>query len=259
MFYQFNHPATADYFRIESGTNFSFPAHIHECFELITVYSGTMRVNIDEQTEQLHAGESVLIFPGQTHSMDSALCQHHLCIFSPKLVPAFFSAHSQMMPKSARLTLPPLLLEETLNIEETASILAKKGLLYLICDTFDKGRVYLPRAEKAQGLIEKIFLYITQNYKETCDLKSMAAQLGYDYAYLSRFFKRTTGISFNKYVNMYRLDHACFLLENGTGSILTCAIESGYPSIRSFNRNFKSHLGLTPNEYLRQKRNKAAE
>ncbi len=252
MFYQIIHPAAVDHFRIETAENFSFPAHIHECFELITVRSGQMQVRIDERCEQLRAGESVLIFPNQIHSLESAECEHHLCIFSPKLVSAFSSRRAHLLPESGRLTLPPFLLEELLKATEEESVLAKKGLLYFICDFFDQGRAYLPRRTDKQELRDKIFLYIEQNYKEKCDLKGLAAALGYDYAYLSRYFKRAVGIGFNSYVNIYRLNHACYLLENGKGSILSCAEESGFPSIRSFNRNFKLHFGLTPNEYLRR-------
>ncbi len=256
MFYQFNHPATADYFRIEEGTDFSFPAHLHECFELITVCSGQMQVRIDDGCEWLQAGQSVLVFPGQTHSMASEKCRHHLCIFSPKLVSAFAAGRAQLLPENSRLTLPPYLLEKMLDATEKDSIPAKKGLLYLICETFDQGRVYHRRTDKTPGLIGKIFHYIEKNYRETCNLKGLAAALGYDHAYLSRFFKRTTGMGFNHYLKVYRLEHARFLLEQGGGSILECAQESGYASIRSFNRNFKEHFGLTPNEYLREQKGK---
>jgi len=254
MFYQFNHPATVDYFRIETGVNFSFPTHIHECFELITVCSGQMQVRIDGRTESLQAGESVLIFPHQTHSMESGECRHHLCIFSPKLVSAYVARHAGAIPQSNRLILPPELLAQVLKMDETDGLLAKKGLLYLVCDAFEKGREYLPRSEKASGLIGHVFLYIEKNYKDKCDLRGLAATLGYDYAYLSRYFKKTVGMGFNTYVNIYRLEHACFLLENGVGSILECAEECGYPSIRSFNRNFKLHFGMTPHEYLSRSR-----
>ena len=58
-----------------------------------------------------------------------------------------------------------------------------------------------------------------------------------------------TGISFNSYKNRYRINNACYLLSNSNYSILQCALESGYQSVRSFNRNFKNILGITPAEY----------
>ena len=45
------------------------------------------------------------------------------------------------------------------------------------------------------------------------------------------------------------LDNYSNLLANSDYSILQCALESGYKSVRSFNRNFKNILGITPIEY----------
>ncbi|MBO5019498.1 MAG: AraC family transcriptional regulator, partial [Clostridia bacterium] len=68
-----------------------------------------------------------------------------------------------------------------------------------------------------------------------------------------RFFKNMIGISFNRYVINYRLSHACYLLNNTDSSIINCAIDSGFYSIRTFNRNFKTQYGITPEEYRKQK------
>ena len=56
-------------------------------------------------------------------------------------------------------------------------------------------------------------------------------------------------MSYNSYVNVCRLNNAGYLLKNFDLSILECAIESGYKSLRSFNRNFKEYFGMTPIEY----------
>ena len=84
---------------------------------------------------------------------------------------------------------------------------------------------------------------------ENVSSEKLAEKIRYDYAYLSRIFRKTVGISYNSYVNHYRLGHACYLLENTNYSITQCALESGYDSVRSFNRNFKSYLNTTPKNY----------
>ena len=60
-------------------------------------------------------------------------------------------------------------------------------------------------------------------------------------------------MSFNSYVNIYRLNNAYYLFENTDGSILSAAIDSGFKSVRSFNHNFKKHFGMTPNEYIKNR------
>ena len=48
MLYQYSHFGTAEYFRKEYGENFSFPVHLHNSFEIITVLSGEMTVTVDD-------------------------------------------------------------------------------------------------------------------------------------------------------------------------------------------------------------------
>lgn len=56
--------------------------------------------------------------------------------------------------------------------------------------------------------------------------------------------------SITNYVNDFRLSHACRLLtDNRNFTIQAIADESGYSSLRSFQRQFKENLGMTPVEY----------
>lgn len=80
---------------------------------------------------------------------------------------------------------------------------------------------------------------------------TLARDTGYDYSYLSRYFKKSTGVSFNFYVNHYRLSTACYLMENTTMPIIRCAMDSGFVSLRSFNRSFKEYMGAAPSQYRR--------
>ena len=125
----------------------------------------------------------------------------------------------------------------------------KKGVLYSLCAQFDQNVQYDIRQADSQGLLKKIFAFVEESFDSDCSLKKLAEKTEYDYAYLSRIFRKIVGISYNTYVNHYRLNHVCYLLENTDLSIIECAMESGYESIRSCNRNFKAYLGMTPTEY----------
>ena len=48
MFYQFNHLGSPDYLKVEYGENFSFPLHLHHCFEFVAVLSGEMQITVDK-------------------------------------------------------------------------------------------------------------------------------------------------------------------------------------------------------------------
>ena len=73
--------------------------------------------------------------------------------------------------------------------------------------------------------------------------------LGYNSSYLSRYFSDATEMSFISFVNKYKISRACYLLTNTDKTVPECAYDCGYTSLRSFNRNFKKHVGVTPREY----------
>lgn len=249
MFYQFNHSGSPDYLKVELGENFNFPLHLHQCYEFVTVLSGEMKITVDDKKYSLKSGEGLLIFPNQMHSFESLKSKHFLLIFSPQLVQAFNISVTTKIPKSNKFTPDKYLIELAKNISSTSDITEKKGVLYLICAQFNKSSEYELRAIKDQKPLLKMFLYVENHFAEDCKLSSLAESIGYNYAYLSRLFKKTVGMSFNTYLNHYRLSNACYLMSNTENSILCCATESGYSSLRNFNRNFKTHFGITPKEY----------
>ena len=98
-------------------------------------------------------------------------------------------------------------------------------------------------------MLYKIFQFVEENFSGECSLEKLSTQIGYDYAYLSRYFKKTTELTFNAYVIQHRLNHACYLMENTDLPIVQCAYESGFKSLRSFNRCFKDNYQITPSQY----------
>ena len=252
MFYEQMHFGTSDYFKKESGENFSFPPHLHQCFELLLVKNGEMDVTVGKNRYTLQANECILIFPNQIHALSSSKSKHELLIFSPKLIQAYYTKKSGEIPTDNRFVLDHYLQSRLKALSQTASVMELKGLLYMVCSAFDKTAAY-ENAYSDNGLLPQIFAFVEQNYNSCCTLKSLARFLGYDYAYISRIFKETAGISYNNYVNIFRLNTAGYLLDNSEMSILDCAVECGYKSLRSFNRNFKQFYGIAPSAYRKRR------
>ncbi|MBS7262352.1 MAG: AraC family transcriptional regulator [Eubacteriales bacterium] len=251
MFYETRHLGSPDYLRKETGVDFSFPAHLHGCFEIVAVRSGQMTVTVDGKAGTLRAGDALMIFPNQIHSLSSEKSEHVLCIFSPDLVSAYATKVSGKVPESAVFRPEPSLLTAMSALVPSSPVEVKKGVLYLLCAAFDAQAVYAERAAVNEKPLFGMFSFVEREYAENCTLRSAAAATGYDYSYLSRLFKRIVGIPFNTYVAIFRLSRACYLLENTDYPVLQCALESGYASVRSFNRHFQAHYGMTPVQYRR--------
>ncbi|MEL6275525.1 MAG: AraC family transcriptional regulator [Bacteroidota bacterium] len=67
-----------------------------------------------------------------------------------------------------------------------------------------------------------------------------------------RYFKRTSGKTFVRYLNEYRIAHACKLLAEAHGTIAEVAYDCGFNSLSQFNRCFKTITERTPTQYRAQ-------
>lgn len=251
MFYQAEHIGTVAHFKRETGKNFSYPLHLHRSFELILADAGEITVTVDGRAYPLQKGEGVLVFPNQTHALASTHSRHTLFIFSPHVIQTFFTEKAGLLPETNAFPLPDALLSALHALTDTPTVYEMKGALYAVCAHFDKSAVYRPASTEREELLPRLFAYTEARFVGDCSLRALAAALGYNPDYISRHFKQRTGIPYNEYLNARRLSHAAYLLTATDKGCLSVAMESGYASLRSFNRNFKTHFGVTPAEYRR--------
>ena len=250
MLYESQNLILTDDIKIERGDNFSFPAHLHGSFEFITLVSGEMQVKIDEKTYTLTRGKGVMIFPNQTHELiTEGQSSHYLCIFSPDTVRAYAKQCASKLPKNNLIEIDDFYLNKLISLNTQANVSAVKGLLYSLCGELDATAEYTDRDTWDHELLQSIFNFVENSYSTQCDLGALAESTGYNYVYLSRYFKEKTGITFTEYVNRYRINQACYLLGNTDKTILNISEECGFESLRSFNRNFLAIVKSTPKKY----------
>ena len=249
MVYQFQHFGNSEHFQKDYSKSYSCPTHLHQSFEFLATLSGKIAVTVDGTEYTIEKGQAALVFPHQLHSINGDEGEHMVIIFSPEIVKAFFSSVTDSIPKSNKFSLSEHLLSALNNLNKNSSIIKKKGLLYCLCDEFDVQTTYISKHKTDKNLIYRIFEFVEHNYNKDCSLETLAKGTSFSYCYLSRYFKNTVGISFNGYVNRLRINNACYLLTNSDISIMQCALDSGYGTLRSFNRNFREIMGMTPVEY----------
>ncbi len=253
MFYQQQNSLTENNLKMENGIDFAFPAHLHDAFEFITVTEGEMVVTVDKKKYSLLAGEKLLVFPNQVHELSTPChSRHFLCIFSPKLVQAYNKTYLSRVPEDNLFEIDDFYVEKLMKLDENAQITIIKGLLYSICGEFDAVARYKERKSEKDGLLLRIFKFVENNYSTECSLKELAHKTSYNYVYLSKYFKECTGISFTDYVNRYRVNEACYIIGSAEYTMLKVAYECGFDSLRTFNRNFRKIMGVTPSEYKKR-------
>jgi len=77
----------------------------------------------------------------------------------------------------------------------------------------------------------------------------IADQLNKDYAYLSRQFSESEGLTIEKYIIQQKIEKVKELLEYGELNLNEIAYKVGYSSSAHLSTQFKSITGLTPSRY----------
>jgi AraC-like DNA-binding protein len=136
--------------------------------------------------------------------------------------------------------------------ETCEGLLFKKALCYNLCALFDRDAEYVDSSQPGESLISKILFFVSENYRGECNLSDIAHFVGYDYSYVSKFFKKATGMTLKAYVSGLRISDACRMLSHTNKTVREIAEECGFPSQRTFNRDFLKETGKTPVEYRKK-------
>lgn len=94
------------------------------------------------------------------------------------------------------------------------------------------------------------YMHTKEPWRETnLTLMQLANDTGISSHHISQVLNDHLGVSFNEYLNQYRVNAVCAALINKDAGLLEIAMESGFSSKSSFNAIFKKHTGKTPSEY----------
>ncbi|MBC1755610.1 helix-turn-helix domain-containing protein [Listeria seeligeri] len=105
------------------------------------------------------------------------------------------------------------------------------------------------RKEVNDKRISRMIREVEERFDETLSLREFAQKEFLSEAYLSRYFKKTTGLGFLQYLTEVRLKHALQNIIHSTESITDIALKNGFSSQKHFSEVFKAHFSVTPSEY----------
>ncbi len=100
-------------------------------------------------------------------------------------------------------------------------------------------------------VIDQVKTYISHHLAEDLSRETLARQFFINPNYLSRLFKKETGISLQDYLLQERIKKARFLLETTQLSVSEVHEQSGFSHSSYFSKIFKRETGMTPLEYRR--------
>jgi len=104
-------------------------------------------------------------------------------------------------------------------------------------------------------VVHKVQRYMLEHLGDEFSRERVAEQVYLNPAYLSRLFRRETGLSLTDYIVKQRIAKAREDLEKTNLKISDIAIEVGYANFSHFSKLFKRSTGLTPQEYRKKYQN----
>ena len=105
------------------------------------------------------------------------------------------------------------------------------------------------RAGKSEEYVERAKIYIEVNYMQQISVSDIADMLCLDRSYFSTMFKKSTGVSVQRYLMEYRFNRAAELLRDHNYTVSEAADAVGYADAANFSRMFRKFFGVSPTEY----------
>ncbi|MBQ8110698.1 MAG: helix-turn-helix transcriptional regulator [Clostridia bacterium] len=117
----------------------------------------------------------------------------------------------------------------------------------------DAGEI-MPGGGQSRRAIEPALQYVSDNYTQEIRVEQMAAACAMSESYFRKVFQSATGMPPLEYVNRYRVNRSVQLLSMTDETVLTIAGMTGFPSIATYNRNFRRYVGQSPAQWRKNAR-----
>lgn len=101
--------------------------------------------------------------------------------------------------------------------------------------------------------VDKIIEHLQNNYCQSINLQDLSMMVFLSPNYISRLFKKFTGLTLTDYIQNKRIEETCRLLKESDKKILTISEEVGYKDLKYFQQVFKNITGTTPSLFWRLK------
>lgn len=148
------------------------------------------------------------------------------------------------------------LMRRLLGSQGVGRITGLLGLLELLAN--DASRTLLatpafrPDTERYQSsTINQVLRHVSERLHERLREADVATYAGMQVSAFSRFFRRSTGVTFVHYLNRLRINRACEMLIAGDATITEICYACGFNNLSNFNRQFLAAKAMPPSQFRR--------
>lgn len=226
--------------------------HLHKELEIVHVIEGTAVAYADKNCCVLNSGDTFIAFPNQIHYYKNDIPgKFVLLIFSAELIYGMGSRILESLPDknvishSEEAALDGIFRDMADIKTEYRDMILQGYTNVMMGLMLSHIKLVSADAEKNTALRD-IIKYCSQNYRENITLDSVAEQLHLSKYYISHLLNQKLNRNFREYVNHQRIAQACLLLRETDTKIVDIAEMVGFGTLRSFNRSFKTVMGISP-------------
>lgn len=251
------HNSTDDQLKFYRLEDFSWHPHLHKNLEVIFCCSGSVQVSINGTVCVLTAGRGAVIPPNAVHSfLTENACAFYVIQAGLQNARDVAQLFRDRVPSGYTFRVDDDMLRQldSTFAFEKRSRFDEKALLYWAVGAFVRENTFAQRRPADTELLTRAIRYVQDHFREPLTLEEVARHLGYSYSYVSKQIKQGLGMSFSGFLTEYRVGYARVLLSEGETSISRAALQSGFGSIRNFNRAFLHVTGETPRAYQKSKK-----
>ncbi len=247
------------------------PLHKHECIQIILVLEGEIDLFVAYKNYNLKRGDSRYIHHEDVHGMKSISDNQVLVIsisseFAEKLYPGFIYE-----------TISINISDENIHEQETKAML-NASIAKVAADYFEKNSTLLTELTELidmlhinfrsvyinasntfvhksfnnnsqEEIINKIISYIYHYYNKKIYLKNIAEEYNISRDHLSHLFSKYTGLSFQDFVTMARVEKSVSYILESSDSIEKISMECGFSHSRFFLKGFKKYCDIDVREF----------
>jgi len=259
--YLFSHVATS----IDMGflTIKRFLQYSSDQYHFRMILNGTISMEDADGKYILEKDDIILIHPGIRYKFDSISDNQILdvsltcSLFESMIRPGCqVVCNSSIGRKSDYAKLKNLLTDMIMAYQKEDNNLQMCSLLYALIDCVNEYLLVPISSENSSSnelhhaeRIAKISNYINTNYILPLNQQTLADHMFLTPQYLSKFIRQNFGMTFSRYLNQVRLEHALEELKETDHSVTTIAFNNGFASTTAFNKVFREFYNTTPSAY----------
>lgn len=245
--------------------------HYHPEIELVFIQSGHGKRQIGNHISYYTAGDLLLLGPNLPHygfsnrltKKNTEIVIHFLPDFIPLLekTPELRSIadliekskHGISFKGKTKVSIGRML--ESLDIQNPFQRLL--GLLEALhtmsnseeYNLLNVGHIAIQSNQQDKERIKEVYDYVRAHFQEEISIQDIAELISMTEPSFCRFFKKQTGNTFTKFVNEFRVIHACKLLSETSRPISDVCYDCGFNNFSNFNKQFKKFTSKSPSDY----------